>query len=398
MKLSVVTSLYRSEPYIEEFHRRMRAVAAEIAADCEFIYVNDGSPDGSLEVALRLKQEDDQVVVVDLSRNFGHHRALMVGLSFATGDLVFMIDVDLEEEPELLRPFYARFLETGARFRLRRAISAKRRRFRADIGRGVLSVCQFPVGGRRPVNTLIARLMTRRFVASLLQYQEHEIDIAGLLHMTGYRQVPVIVRKHAKPETTYTLIRKLSLALRSLTAFSRRPLIIISVLGGLISVVTMAIISYFLFAYVFLGRVPSGYTSLILSLWFLGGLTIFCIGIVALYLAVIFQRSESALRQPSCERSTGPEVRGDNRAKLHPFRGRPVLRREGRPSRADPAGADFNSEAAQTVRFRQFVRLLDFGAPFSLIDFGCGYGALATYLLDLGLPLRRYVGFDVHRK
>lgn len=60
-----------------------------------------------------------------------------------------------------------------------------------------------------------------------------------------------------------------------------------------------------------------------------------------------------------------------------------------------PAGADFNSEAAQTVRFRQFVRLLDFDAPFSLIDFGCGYGALAAYLLDLGLPLRRYVGFDI---
>jgi SAM-dependent methyltransferase len=63
-----------------------------------------------------------------------------------------------------------------------------------------------------------------------------------------------------------------------------------------------------------------------------------------------------------------------------------------------PAGADFNSEAAQTERFRQFVRLLDFSAPFSLIDFGCGYGALAPYLLNLGLPLRRYVGFDISQE
>lgn len=138
------------------------------------------------------------------------------------------------------------------------------------------------------MNTLIARLMTRRFVASLLQYQEHEIDIAGLLHMTGYRQVPVSVKKHSKPETTYTLMRKLSLALRSLTAFSRRPLIIISVLGGLILLATIAVITYFLLAYLLSGSVPSGYTSLILSLWFLGGLTIFCVGIVALYIAVIF--------------------------------------------------------------------------------------------------------------
>jgi putative glycosyltransferase len=114
MKLSIVTSLYRSEPYVAEFHRRIRAVAAEITSDCEVIYVNDGSPDEALAVALRLKEADDQLVVVDLSRNFGHHRALMVGLSYATGDLVFMIDVDLEEEPELLREFYARFLEAGA--------------------------------------------------------------------------------------------------------------------------------------------------------------------------------------------------------------------------------------------------------------------------------------------
>src|SRR4051812_4861739 len=114
MKLSIVTSLYESEPYVAEFHRRIRAVAAEITADCEIIYVNDGSPDGALGAALRLREEDDRVTVVDLSRNFGHHRALMVGLSYSNGDFVFMIDVDLEEEPELLRAFYARFVETGA--------------------------------------------------------------------------------------------------------------------------------------------------------------------------------------------------------------------------------------------------------------------------------------------
>jgi putative glycosyltransferase len=288
MKLSVVTSLYKSEPYIREFHRRMRAVAGEITDNCEFIYVNDGSPDGVLGEALRLSQEDDQVVVVDLSRNFGHHRALMVGLSFATGDLVFMIDVDLEEEPELLRPFYARFLETKADSIY--GIQSKRKgsAFERISGEVFYRLVNFLSGSDAPVNTLIARLMTRRFVASLLQYQENEIDIAGLLHMTGYLQVSVMVRKHAKPMTTYTFGRKLRLALCSVTAFSRRPLLIISVLGGLILLVTVGVISYFAFVYVFSGRVPSGFTSLILSLWFLGGLTIFSVGIVALYIAVIF--------------------------------------------------------------------------------------------------------------
>ena len=191
MKLSVVTSLYRSEPYILEFHRRMRTVAAEITADCEFIYVNDGSPDGVLGLACGLVSEDDQVVVVDLARNFGHHRALMVGLSFATGDLVFMIDVDLEEEPELLRPFYARFVETKADFIY--GVQSKRKggAFERISGEVFYRLVKFLSGTDPDVNTLIARLMTRRFVSSLLQYQEHEIDIAALLHMTGYVQVPV---------------------------------------------------------------------------------------------------------------------------------------------------------------------------------------------------------------
>src|SRR6516225_3172254 len=114
MKLSVVTSLYRSEAYIREFFERIRTVTSEITPDCEYIFVNDGSPDDSLEVARHLRHQDDRVIIVDLSRNFGHHRALMTGMEFATGDLVFLIDVDLEEEPELLRVFYARLQETQA--------------------------------------------------------------------------------------------------------------------------------------------------------------------------------------------------------------------------------------------------------------------------------------------
>jgi putative glycosyltransferase len=305
----VVTSLYRSEPYIQEFHRRIRTVAAEITPDCEFIYVNDGSPDGVLEVALRLRQEDNRVVVVDLSRNFGHHRALMVGLSFATGDLVFMIDVDLEEEPELLRTFYARYRQTEADCVYGVQSGRKGGKFERISGTVFYWLARVLSGTGAPANTLVARLMTRRFVASLLQYQEQEIDITGLLHMTGYWQLPVVAYKHAKPETTYTLMRKFSLALCSLTAFSRRPLIMISVLGGLISLVTLGIMSYYVLVYLFSGTVPSGYTSLILSLWFLGGLTIFCIGVVALYVAVIF--SEVKARPRAIVREVyGPGIQG----------------------------------------------------------------------------------------
>ena len=103
MKLSIVATLYQSAAYVVSFHQRASAAARQLVGDdYEIILVNDGSPDNSLDVAVQLTQIDDHVVVVDLSRNFGHHKAMMTGLSHATGERVFLIDSDLEEEPEWL--------------------------------------------------------------------------------------------------------------------------------------------------------------------------------------------------------------------------------------------------------------------------------------------------------
>src|SRR3954468_11917273 len=109
VKLSIVTTLYRSASTINEFYRRILAAAELITGDIELVLVNDGSPDNSLDLAVELHRTDARVVVVDLSRNFGHHKAMMTGLAHATGDLVLLIDSDLEEEPELLGYFHERF-------------------------------------------------------------------------------------------------------------------------------------------------------------------------------------------------------------------------------------------------------------------------------------------------
>ena len=106
MKLSIVTTLYMSAEYIEEFCRRAKVSASELVGeDYEIILVNDGSPDNSLEIAINLCNLDQHMVVVDLSRNFGHHKAMMTGLAQAIGDQIYLIDSDLEEEPEWLVSF-----------------------------------------------------------------------------------------------------------------------------------------------------------------------------------------------------------------------------------------------------------------------------------------------------
>ena len=111
MHLTIVTTLYRSVPYIYEFYQRMSNAACKVTKDYEIVFINDGSDDESLEKAVEIHRNDHKVKVVDLSRNFGHHKAIMAGLSQAKGENIFLIDCDLEEDPELLEVLHAKLNE-----------------------------------------------------------------------------------------------------------------------------------------------------------------------------------------------------------------------------------------------------------------------------------------------
>src|SRR5262249_5600990 len=107
--LSIVATLYRSAPHLDQFYQRSVAAAEQLGRTFEIVLVNDGSPDDSLRVALEIHRRDPRVRVVDLSRNFGHHRAMMTGLRYARGERIFLIDSDLEVAPEVLAEFDAAF-------------------------------------------------------------------------------------------------------------------------------------------------------------------------------------------------------------------------------------------------------------------------------------------------
>jgi putative glycosyltransferase len=293
VQLSIVTTLYRSAPYIEEFYRRIKAEAEKLTKDYEIVFVNDGSPDHVLSIALSLYEKDPCVVVVDLSRNFGHHKAMMTGLAHASGDLVYLTDVDLEDPPELLGDFYEKFLHADADviFGVQKARTGSW--FRRFSGMLFYRMLNFLSDVKIPVNPLAVRLMSRRYVVSLLAHAESELMIAGLWQLTGYKQIAVEVERIIKEGTTYTLPRRISLFVRSVTSFSRKPLVYVCVLGAIILVFASLYIAYLLAIYLFLGKPPEGYTSLIVSIWFLGGLLLFCQGIIGLYISVIFVETKN---------------------------------------------------------------------------------------------------------
>lgn len=293
VKLSIVTTLYRSAPYIEEFHRRASSAARRFAGeDYEIIMVNDGSPDESLEVALALVEHDPHVKVADLSRNFGHHKAMMTGLRYATGGLVFLLDSDLEEEPEWLLSF-ADQLETK-KYDVVYGVQKERKgaifeRVSGDIYYRVINLlCNI----EHPRNITTARLMRHEYVNALLQHQEREMIFSCLCVITGFKQASQVVTKHSTSPSTYTLIKKLALAVTVITSFSDYPLRIIFWIGAIIFTGSIGYGLYLAAQKFFWAQPMDGWTSIMVSIWILGGLVISLLGVIGAYLAKIFTETK----------------------------------------------------------------------------------------------------------
>lgn len=289
MKLSIVATLYQSAPYIAEFHHRASAVAKQLVGeDYEIVLVNDGSPDNSLDLAVQLVESDSHVVVVDLSRNFGHHKAMMTGLAHAEGERIFLIDSDLEEDPEWLLSFAEKI--DANQCDVVYGVQARRKGGQFERWSGQLYYRVFCVftGITLPENVVTARLMTRRFITALLQHDEREMFLGGLFSLAGFDQLPLVVKKHSSSDTTYTFKRKMVLLVDSVTAFSNAPLIGIFYIGGLISLFAGVYVAYIIFNWLFFSNPPSGWTSVMASIWLLGGMVISFLGVIGVYLSKVF--------------------------------------------------------------------------------------------------------------
>lgn len=293
MKLSIVATLYQSAPYLNEFYERTSAAAKQLVGDdFEIVLVNDGSPDNSLDLAVKLTEQYSNVVVVDLSRNFGHHKAMMTGLAYAKGERVYLIDSDLEEEPEWLSHFGRQM--DNEHCDVVYGVQERRKGSWFERWSGHWYYCFFKAltGLSLAENVVTARLMTRRYVDALLRHEEREVFMAGLWHITGFDQRPHAIKKHSTSKTTYTFRRKMSLLVNSVTSFSNAPLVSIFYIGVSISLFALTYIAYLVTHWFFFAKPLSGWTSVMASIWLLGGLIISFIGVVGIYLSKIFSETK----------------------------------------------------------------------------------------------------------
>ncbi len=302
MRLSIVATLYQSAPYVVEFVQRAEVAAkALVGDDYEIVLVNDGSPDNSLELAVGLCEKNSHLIVVDLSRNFGHHKAMMTGLEHAKGERVFLIDSDLEEEPEWLLNFDEQLDKDQCDVVYGVQGQRKGGIFERLTGTIFYKLFRQLTGINQPDNIVTARLMTNRYVQALLSHREREMNIGGLWIVTGFKQSTQLIVKHSTSPTSYTLSGKFGHLVNAVTSFSSLPLVFTFYSGVFISISALFYIAFLFIRYFLVASPPSGYTSLIASIWFFSGLIIFFMGVQGIYMSKIFfevkQRPYTIIRQ-----------------------------------------------------------------------------------------------------
>lgn len=302
IELSIVTSLYHSAPFVEEFYRRTRDALRQITPSYEIVFVDDGSPDDSLQRVLRVMEEDHRVVAIDLARNFGQHKALLTGLAHARGRFVFLLDSDLELDPELLLTFW-QCIQVDPTIDAFHGTQIRRKGDWVErmTGEIFFRAMDYLSGLRLPRNLVMVSMMTSRYVGSLVAHMERSVFLCGLLHITGYKQELVPVQKRSKASTTYSSSKKLALFVDAITSFSNKPLTLIFQFGMSISVVALGAIVALVVAKLSLPNAVSGWYSIIASVWFLGGVTISSLGVIGIYLSKVFievkQRPYTIIRE-----------------------------------------------------------------------------------------------------
>jgi putative glycosyltransferase len=292
MRLSVVTTLYKSAACIEEFYRRATEAAGRITDDYEIVMVDDGSPDNSLDIACALANTDGRVRVVELSRNFGHHKALMTGLDHARGDLCFLIDSDLEEDPALLGAFLDRMQSADSDVVYGFQEIRKGDFLESAGGRIAWYLINKLYSINIPLNHCTVRLMRREYVDALLLHRERSVVIGGLWVITGFRQIGMPIAKGHRNESSYSTLLRLATFLNGITSFSTVPLHLMVAFGMVVSCVSLAF-GVFVILEKFIRNTAVGWASLIVSIWFVGGVIVFCLGVIGIYISRIFVETKN---------------------------------------------------------------------------------------------------------
>jgi putative glycosyltransferase len=232
------------------------------------------------------------MVIVDLSRNFGHHQAMHTGLSVSSGELIFSIDCDLEVSPMVLVEFYRRMksepCDVAYGFQEIRKGGVIQRLGGAVFYKVFNATSDIPM----PANVLTEKLMTRRFVQALLELGDRNLFLGGMIRWVGFKQIGVaVLKKQRDGASTYTLLRRINLMVNAITSFSSRPLVWLFHFG--VTITSLSFL-YGLFLVVrklvYQDQIELGFTTIVTLIVLSLGIITMCLGVIGIYLAKIYNQ------------------------------------------------------------------------------------------------------------
>ena len=295
-KISVIIPCYNEQEAIPIFYKEIQKTAEELShQELELLFVNDGSKDGSLEEMKHLSEADPRVKYVSFSRNFGKEAAMYAGLSYASGDYIAIMDVDLQDPPALLPEMY-RILTTEdydcvATRRVTRKGEPPIRSFFARRFYGLmhrLSKTEIVDGARD------YRLMTRQFVDELLRLGEYNRFSKGLFGWVGFRTKWLEYEnvERSAGETKWSFWKLLIYSIEGIVGFTTAPLVMAAFLGILFCLMAFIAICFIVIRTILYGDPVSGWPSMTCIIVFLGGIQLFCMGILGEYLAKTYMETK----------------------------------------------------------------------------------------------------------
>ncbi len=291
-KISLVIPMYYEEQVVEECYNRVTKVLKEIQDyEYEIIFINDGSKDNTLDILERIAKIDNNVKVISFSRNFGHQAAVTAGLKYVTGDVIVIMDADLQDPPELI-PDMLKEWEKGYEVIYGKRKSRKGESvFKLLTAKAFYSTLNKLSDVEIPKDTGDFRMVDRKVVDVVNSLPEHNKFLRGLFSWVGFEQLAYEYDRKERfaGKTKYPFGKMLKLALDGILSFSTKPLKIVGGLGILSVIISFVILIYSLLSYIFKwNSLTPGWTSIMCTITFLGGIILISVWMIGEYIGRIY--------------------------------------------------------------------------------------------------------------
>jgi len=290
VELSIVVPVYNEELIIEALRNRLVAVASSITEDYEIIFVNDGSRDTSL---LKLKEvcaENPKLHYISFSRNFGHQIAISAGMDFARGNAIVTIDGDLQDPPELMTEMYAQYQQGYKVIYAKRSKRKGESFFKLFTAKMFYRLMARLVSFDIPLDVGDYRMISRDVLTYVKKMKEYDKYLRGQIAWLGFKSTYVEYERDERKfgTTNYPFKKMLRLAFNGITAFSDSPLKLATSMGFTVCLLSFIILMYAVYMFIFDHQnVLPGWASTIVSITFIGGVQLLCLGMIGEYISRI---------------------------------------------------------------------------------------------------------------